>query len=145
MKVIFEKYFELATSFKKEDDINKNATKFCKKDRFDILLDKNIKEYLKREKDISNESIITLIMEIDPIYNIKSNKNISKRDYKILDYINFQKIDKDFIELYRKYNFEKIFQKDIVRYLTNLFNKVENWENFVSIYDLINVDNLQKK
>jgi len=29
-----------------------------------------------------------------------------------------------------------------VKYLTNLFNKVKNWDNFNNIFNLINEDNL---
>ena len=149
LKEIFDKYFYLVTTlFKSENEISKNAKNFEKKDRFNTLLDKNIKEYLKKEKDISNDAILSLIMEVDPIYKIdkdKPEKNVGKRDYKILDYIDFHKIDEDFKKSYKSYNIEKIFKKDIGRYLTNLFNKVENWENFVSICDLINIDNLERK
>ena len=80
----------------------------------------------------------------DPIYS--TDKNISKRECGILlNKIDFEKIDNEFIETYKSFNFEKIFKKDIINYLTILFNKVKNWENFYNIYHLINDENLDSK
>jgi hypothetical protein len=43
------------------------------------------------------------------------------------------------------FNIEMIFKKDIIKYSTNLFNKVKNWETFCNIYHFINDDNLKKE
>ncbi len=70
--------------------------------------------------------------EKDPIYS--SDKNKDKRDRKILDDIDFEKIDYEFINEFKDFNIEVIFKKEIVKYLRNLFNKVKNWETFCNIY-----------
>ena len=144
LREIFIKYFELVSNLNKKDNIYKNAFNFDKKDKFDITLHKNIKEHLQKEQNIQNIEIINLIMLRDPIYS--TDKNISKRECGILlNKIDFEKIDNEFIETYKSFNFEKIFKKDIINYLTILFNKVKNWENFYNIYHLINDENLDSK
>ena len=144
LREIFIKYFTLVSNLNKKDKIYKNASDFDKKDKFDITLHKNIKEHLKKEQNIQNIDIINLVMIKDPIYS--TDKNINKRDCKmLLDKIDFEKIDKEFIESYKQFNFEKIFKKDIVNYLTTLFNKVKNWDSFYIIYHLINDENLETK
>ena len=42
------------------------------------------------------------------------------------------------------FNIEMIFKKDIIKYSTNLFNKVKNWKTFCNIYHIINDENLKK-
>ena len=138
----FELYFELVTDLckDKKDPILDNAKKFQKKDKFDMTLHNNIIEHIKNQKrNISNLDIINFIMKKDPIYF--SDKNKDKRDCKILDEIDFEKIDDEFINEYKDFNIEIIFKKDIVKYLTTLFNKVKNWETFCNIYHLINDEN----
>ena len=144
LREIFIKYFTLLADLNKKDKIFKNASEFEKKDKFDITLHKNIKEHLKKEQNIQNIDIINLIMLKDPIYS--TDKNIGKRDAKmLLDKIDFEKIDQEFIESYKQFNFEKVFKKDIVNYLTTLFRKVKNWDNFYTIFHLINDENLEPK
>ena len=82
-------------------------------------------------------------MKVDPIYF--TEKNISKRDIIILDQIDFENIDDEFIEAYKSFNFEKIFKNKIVDFLKKLFEKVKNWKNFCNIYQLINNENIDKK
>ena len=143
LRVSFKTYFELVKSLYKTDDkIYKNALDFNKKDKFDLLLDKNIKEYLKKVEYISNSEIINLIMKRDPIY--KDNNHINKRDCKILNKLDLENIDDDFIDEYKSFNFELVFEKDINRYLNILFDKVELWKNLDNIFRLINVENLIK-
>ena len=129
MREIFIKYFTLVSNLNKKDKIYKNASNFYKKDKFDIALHK-YRRALKKEQNIQNIDIINLIMIKNPIYS--TDKNINKRNCKmLLDKIDFKKIDKDFIESYKQFNFETIFKKDIVNYLTTLFNKVKNWIIFI--------------
>lgn len=63
-----------------------------------------------------------------------------------MDLFDFEKIDKDkdFIDSFKSANLEIIFKKDIVPFLTKLFEKVINWNKFCVIYDLINDTNLEK-
>ena len=144
LREIFVKYFSFISNLNKKDNIYINAKNFEKKDKFDLTLHNNIKDHLKKEQNIQNIDIINLIMLKDPIYF--TEKNITKRDCKILfDKIDFEKIDNEFIESYKKFNFEKIFKKDIVEYLTNIFSKVQNWDNFYTIYHLINDENLEER
>ena len=139
----FKKYFVLVESlFKKDDKIYKNISAFNNKDKFDLLLDKNIKEYLKKTEYITNSEIINLIMKKDPIYEDKNH--INKRDCNILNKLDLENIEDEFITEYRSFNFEIVFQKDINRYLTVLFDKVKHWDNLDSIFRLINEENLKK-
>ena len=140
LREIFENYFKLVNDLYKKGKILENAINFNKKDKFDLTLHNNIKEFLKKEKNIPNIDIINFIMTKDPVYI--NEKNINKRDHKIFDKIDFDNIDNEFIETYKKYNFEIVFKKEIVKYLTNLFNKVKNWDNFNNIFNLIKEENL---
>ena len=103
------------------------------------IWDRHIK---KEKRNISIIDIINFIMKKDPIYS--SNKNKDKRDFKILDEIDFEKIDDEFINEFKDFNIEMIFKKDIIKYSTNLFNKVKNWKTFCNIYHIINDENLKK-
>ena len=142
LRELFNKYFELVTNTIKKGSLFDNAQELYKKDEFDIKLDKNIIEHIKHEKDISNIDIITFIMKEDPIYYTDKNKN--KRDIIILDQIDFDNIDDEFIEAYKSFSFETIFKNKIVDFLKKLFDKVKNWKNFCNIYQLINDENIDK-
>ena len=52
LREIFIKYFELVTNLFNKGPIFNNAKDFDKKDKFDITLHNNIKEDLKKEKNI---------------------------------------------------------------------------------------------
>jgi len=143
LRELFIKYFELVTNTIKKGPILDNAKALNKMDEFDSKLDKNIIEHIKKEKNISNIDIITFIMKVDPIYF--TEKNISKRDIIILDQIDFENIDDEFIEAYKSFNFETIFKNKIVDFLKKLFEKVKNWKNFCDIYQLISDENIDKK
>ena len=142
-KLFEEQYFKLVCKLYQKGQILDNIQKFEKKDEFDLKLHSNIIQHIKKEKNISNLQIISLIINNDPVYN--TDKNIDKRDIKILDLFDFEKIDKDFIDFFKSANLEIIFKKDIVPFLTKLFGKVTNWNKFCVIYDLINDTNLDKK
>jgi hypothetical protein len=62
------------------------------------IWDRHIK---KEKRNISIIDIINFIMKKDPIYS--SNKNKDKRDFKILDEIDFEKIDDEFINEFKDF------------------------------------------
>ena len=139
LRELFKKYYEFVSN--KKGPIFKNAEVFNYKNEFDIKLHNNIKEYIKN-KNIPNIEIIKFIMETDPIYKDEENKNY--RDIEIIDQINFDNIDKEFIKAYKDFNFENIFENKIDAYLKKLFEKIKNWNNFCTIYHLINFENIIK-
>ena len=149
LRELFLNYFKLIKDSGIKGDIFTNAEKFSKKDEFDIKLHNNIMNFIKNDKNISNIQILSLIKERDPIYyDSKYGKdaiNKDKRDYKILDLFDFDKIDDEFKEAFKEFKFEIIFKKDIINFLTKLFSKVKNWNNFCCIYNLINEENIEEK
>ena len=139
--MVFKKYYEFVKKSFKKGPILENAKVFNINNDFDIKLYNNIIEYIKNENN-PNIEIINFIMTKDPIYN--DENDINYRDIKFIDQINFDNIDEKFIEAYKSFNFEKIFKEKIDDYLKKLFEKVKNWNNFCTIYHLINYENIGK-
>ena len=128
LRELFERYFKLVTELYPKDPLATEAKKFRKLSNFNIKLNEIIKIYIKNEKNISNTDIIYLITKRDPIYFTETD--IDRRDCNILDQIDFEKIDDEFIKTYRESKFECIFKKQIINFLTKLFEKVKNWNIF---------------
>ena len=84
-------------------------------------MDKNIKKFIKNEKNIENIEIIKIIIEYDVYYT--NEKYINKRDIEIFEKIDLEKIDSVFINEFKKHNFETKFKKEIENYLLKFFSK----------------------
>ena len=141
LRELFDKYFIFVINSIKKGPILENSKMFYKKNEFDIKLHNNIIEFIENE-NLPNIEIIDFIMTKDPIYY--DEKNINYRDINIIDQIDFDNIDEQFIEAYKSFNLEKIFKEQINDYLKKLFEKIKNWNNFYTIYHLINYGNIGK-
>ena len=150
----FISYFDLVKEIYQKDNNKKivkgsilyNAKEFDDKNKIDLLLDKNIKQFIiNKRKDITNIQIISLIKNSDPYFIENKEEYINKRDVNILENIDFQNIDDKFISVYKGYEFEIIFKKKINDYLSQFFEKVDNWEKFHYLVKLINDENLENK
>ena len=124
-------------------EIKNDINKYFILDEFAFLLDKNIKIYCEINKDISNNEILGLISQYDPYF--KEDKYASKREVNIFDYINFEKIDKQFIEKFRKHKFEIIFKDNITNFLDKLISKTDHFFKFGIIIDLIDIRRINKQ
>ena len=142
LRELFERYLKLVTELYPKDTLSTEAKNYSKKNNFNIKLHEIIKIYIKNEKK-SNVDILYLITKRDPIYF--TDTNIDRRDCNILDQIDFEKIDGEFMNTYKESNFEIIFKKQIINFLTKLFDKAINWNIFCNIYSLVNYENIDKK
>ena len=77
-------------------------------------------------------------------YNIyyQDERYIDLRDPKIFDKINFNTLDKEFIDKFKTYKFEQLFRKKIETYLSKF---VEKKSHFSNILVLINSKELNDK
>ena len=94
------------------------------------------------KKELSNSEILGIIIKYNPYYI--EGKYKSRRDTNILDYINFGKIDKQFIETFKALEFEKIFNGNITNFLSTMTFKINNTFTFGVIMNLINVKKISK-
>ena len=141
----FIHYHNLINELYQEDNkaIYKNEiNQFYEKDEFSFYLDINIKKYIEL-KQLNNLSIIGIITKYNPYYNIneeQDNKRYSdKRDINILDFINFDKVNELFIEDFKKFNFELIFQNNIKSFLAKIISKIKNINDFNLVLRLIDL------
>lgn len=77
-------------------------------------------------------------------YNIyyQDDRYIDLRDPKIFDKINFNTLDKEFIDKFKTYKFEQLFRKKIDCYLSKFVEKISHFSN---ILVLINSKELNDK
>ena len=121
-----------------KDDINK----YFDRDEFAFVLDKNIKFYFEINKEISNDEILGFIKQYDPYYNEDRHKY--RRETNIFDYINFDQIDKQFIETFKKLEFEIVFKGNINDFLNKIISKIDNIYKFSIIIELIDINKIAK-
>ena len=152
LREIFHQYNDLVNDLFKDDKnerkslrkgIKNDINKYFDKDEFAFLLDKNIKLYFEINKNISNDECVGLIKEYDPYY--KEDKYKSKRDPNIFDYINFDQIDKQFIETFKKLEFEIVFKDSIMDFLNKMISKINNVNRFSIIIELIDINKISTK
>jgi len=143
---LFERYYKLVSEIyeKKDTKIKEEATKLHNTEYFGNLLDKNIFKFIENEKNITNIEIISLIKGYD-VYYTDDDKYINERNVDIFNKINFESVDEEFINEFKKCNFELKFKNQIDRYLIKLFEKMKNIEDFDTILKLININNLAGK
>ena len=137
-----KKYHSLVNDLStKENTINKEINKFFRRGVFISQLDKNIKAYIKDNSNITNLEIIELIKNYDVYYS--DSRYIKKRDPDILDKLDLEKIDKNFIKEFEKCQFEKIFKDDLQNYILKIVNKIKKITDLDIIIKLINLNNLE--
>ena len=138
-------YCNLINSLYKDDESNKikvNIQKYLIKGHFSRQIDKNIKFYIENNKNITNKEIINLIMS----YNVYYTKDyyINLRSPEILDKINLEQTDEEFISQFKEIGFEKLFKKYIKKYISLMVNKIQKIEDFNTIINLIDEKNLNE-
>ena len=137
-----DKKIEKNENDKFNDMIKKDLNKYFERDEFAFILDKNIKNLFEMKKELSNSEILGIIIKYNPYYI--EDKYKSRRDTNILDYINFGKIDKQFIETFKALEFEKLFNGNITNFLSTMTFKINNTFTFGVIMNLINVKKISK-
>ena len=135
------KYSNLVNNFIKEKKsaIYKDNTLVMNKLIFEDQLNLIIKNYINNQ-NITNIEIIDLIKNYALFYH--EDNFIKKREPEILDKIDIEKIDDDFIQKFEDMEFEEIFKEDLSNFLLIFLDKIHKIADFDSIIKLIHIKKL---
>ena len=145
LREIFVKYNDLINGlFKnnKKSEIKDDINKYCQRDEFSFLLDKNIKKFLEINKELSNVDILGFIEAFNPYY--KEDNYSYKRESYIFNYLNINDNNNQFIQTFRKFEFEKMFKDNIIEFLIKMISKIQNIFNFGTILELLDITKISK-
>ena len=154
LRNIFKKYFNSINQlFKdnKEDNyiqIFASDIKQCyEKDEFAYILNKNISDFIKSNKNkLSNSEIIAIVTKFNPYFNYldkdDAEKYNQKRNVSFLDFINFDNFDEQFITTFQRSNFLLIFNNNIPEFLDKLTSKIKNISDLNIIIELIDINQI---
>jgi len=144
IRTLFNRYNSMiAGLFSKDDAIRKDINSSFKKGIFTHQIDKLVKEYIKSSPKITNVEIIELIRDYDKYYS--EERYAHKREPEILEKIDLEDINDNFIEKFKAMNFEKIFENDLSNFLVTFTKKIKKISDFDNIFKLININNLGEK
>ena len=128
--------------------IKRDLKRFYEKDEFAKILDKNIKNYIEKN-NVPNINIIAIFGKYNPYYNINDKdceqKYNNKRNVSIFDFLNFDKIEDNFIDVFKKLEFELIFKNNIKEFLEKIISKIKNISNFGTVIELIDIKRISKE
>lgn len=135
------KYSDLVNNLIKDKKsvIYKDITIMMNKLIFEDQLNLIIKDYINSQ-NITNIEIIDLIKNYALFYH--ENNFINKREPEILDKIDIDKIDDDFIQKFEDMEFEEIFKEDLSNFLLIFLNKIQKIADFDNIIKLIHIKKL---
>ena len=144
IRILFNKYNSMiAGILPKESIMRRDINSSFKKGTFTHQIDKIIKEYIKTSQKITNIEIIELIRDYDKYY--LEERYANKREPEILEKIDLEDINDNFLEKFKEMNFEKIFEKSLENFLMIFTNKIKKISDFDNIFKLININNLGSK
>ena len=135
---------------KKKDEIKFDINNYYERDEFAILLNKNLKDFFKKNKDkITNTEILSLLEKYNPYFSFKNKDDKerykNKRETYIFDYINFSETTTIFIKYFRNFNFETMFEDNINDYINKITRKIKDIQSFGNVIKLININRLKKE
>ena len=136
----FEKYETIENNLSNKNKL-KNDSKEHIKVYLNSYLDKIINNYIKNNQKITNQEIIDLIYNYDIIY--KDENYVDKRDPYILEKIQLDEMDDDFISKFQEMEFYKIFKDNEEYYIMILTNKIKTIADFDNILQLIKIDEIK--
>ena len=145
LRKIFIEYYKLVDKVIKDDKftIKREAKSYMDIDRFAFLLDENIKKYIDKNNDLGDIEKLDYISKFNPYYNDPKYSNKVNSD--IFDSFDLTDISKEFIEDFKKMEFEKKFKNKIDEYITKIISKIKNIFNFIEITKLININTIEQK
>ena len=155
LRKIFIEYNRIIESLCKDknENILKDIGEFYKNDEFAYLLNEKIKIFFKNNKGkLKNMEILGYIEEYNPYYQEDNYK--FKREAYILDDLVFKydlyneeeeyKNDySQFIETFKKLEYEEIFKDNMVKFIELMINKIEDLSSFDTVMNLIRVDKIE--
>jgi hypothetical protein len=110
--------------FEKKDSkftIKKEANNYSERDEFSFLLDQIIRKY-NNNPELKDIEKLRFITQYNPYY--RESKYFNKVDCGIFDSLDLAQIDDDFIEDFKRMNFEYIFKDNIAEYIKKFIGKI---------------------
>ena len=144
LREIFKEYNTLVNKLCKNDkksQFKEEINRYFYRDEFAFILNRNIKKLIET-KNLSNSEILGFIVQYNPYYQEERYKYF--RDISIFDYIDLDDNEKEFIESFKLFNFEIIFEDNIMEFLNKMISKIKNISNFNTILELINIKRISK-
>ena len=153
LRKLYKKYNNLVNKLYDGDDnnnIKNDINRFFEGDQFAIMLNNLIKLFLeKNQQQLTNAEKLGCIVKYNPYFSIEDendkNKYKNKRETYIFDYVNFSKITSMFKENFQHYNFETIFEENIIEYINKLTGKIKDIQTFGNIIKLINEKRMKEE
>lgn len=153
----FLEYIRIINSIciiKKDKSILKDIIDYVKIDEFALILNKNIISFFEQKKGkLKNFEILGYIQTYNPFYNddrYKYKRDLSILNYLVLEY-DIYNYDEDiisdhvnFIETFKKLNYEDIFKANMVNFIDAMINKIKDISSFDTIIDLIRIDKIKE-
>jgi hypothetical protein len=151
----YNKFVKSIYDKEKDKDIIKDIKNYGEIDEFAYLLNENIKKYFKEKKGkLKNSEILGYIQKYNPYYIEEGYKH--NRESYILEDLIFEydcnntdeeviKEHQNFIETFKKLEYEDIYKDNMVKFLDTMINKVTNISSFETIINLIRVDKIEEK
>ena len=136
----FIKYKELLEKIitNKKSKIYTDAKIYDEIDEFSCLLDKIIKGYIRKDKELSDIDKLYFITQYNPYYDYHETKYSSKVETDIFDSFNLNKINNKFINDFLALKFELVFKENIHKYIDKIVSKIKRISDFENIIKLFN-------
>ena len=151
----YDKLIKKICDKEKDKDIIKDIKNYRDIDAFAYLLNENIKNFFKEKRGkLKNSEILGYIQKYNPYYiedGYKHNRELYILDDLVFEY-DYNNNDEDvisehqnFIETFRKLEYEDIYKNNMVKFLDTMVNKVKDISSFDTVMDLIRVDKIKEK
>ena len=147
LRKVFIQYYKLVIELFTEEkniEIKQEVERDYLRDEFSFVLDHMIKIFIVNNKDLSIIEKLYYIVQYNPYY-IDHEKYYNHVDPDILNMVDINNIDQEFIDDFRRLNFELIFKNFIYEYISKFTSKIKNISNFDVVLKLINIENINDK
>ena len=146
LRKIFIIYYHLVENDEslKDSKLRKEVTEYYKNDEFTFILNKTINNYIKKHKELKTLEKLSLITTYNPYYKGDYPKRVNQKIFDLLD-LDIIDDDEEFIEDFKKMNFEEIFASKLTDYIKAITSKIKKIENFDAAMKLINIKTLEFK
>ena len=155
LRKLYKKYNNFINSLSEDSpigpenikDIKNDINMYFKRDEFAFILNKNIKDFFAKKKNITNAEILGTVAKYNPYFSIEDEDD--KKKYKnnketyIFDYINFSRTTPAFNGTFQQLNFETMFEEIITDYINKITEKIKDIQTFGNIIKLITVERIK--